>query len=450
MHQAVECRQVGTLAAAIGALGAAQRQAMSGTLWDHLQKVEMPAALEHALITMTGVRLDRDRCKRLRTAVPVMVTSIKERLAKDGLTEPEKHSAVVNWLRKIGILDAFNRNKDGAYEIDDDTLKEQEVGRPLIRALRQLRKIEAFADKQWLKGMMTSIDGRVHPDHLPLQAPTTRSSTCHPELASLPKKIHEMVIPEPGNGIIELDYKGVEVLTAAIRFGDKQLFEAYATGDVISYLARVIFPERLQGLSLEEIAKHHDELRGQSKTTVYGVLYGRKAHSLKRKLKVSERTAQQLIDRLMAFCPAVEAGMKAMVEQVRRDGRIPIAFDLVRHLTKEERGMGWKVETLGKNTPIQGLAAVVFRWAMVLVARAIEPLGGQIILPVHDAFVLEGPLGNLPTISAAAKQAMIDAFEIISSTALPIVEVDGVNPSAWCKKGKVGSFEKYLEDPTAE
>ena len=109
--------------------------------------------------------------------------------------------------------------------------------------------------------------------------------------------------------------------------------------------------------------------------------------------------------------------------------------------------MPWKVETLGKNTPIQGAAAVVFRYAMVLVARAIEPLGGFIILPIHDALLLEGPLEHLAVITSTAKQAMIDAFAILSPTARPFVEVEDAFTSCWCKRGTDAGFENFLADP---
>ena len=324
-------RQATAMVQAVAAIAAAQKEVADPRLWLHLAQVEMPAALEHALITLYGVRLDAERCRRLCTALPAMVETLEARLAHAGLVDPGSNRALVAWVTKLGVLDAFE-TVQGHLCIDDDALKEAQGRCSELRLLRQLRRVQDLADKPWLAGMMTSADGRVHPEHAPLRAPTTRSATRRPELTSLPKALRPIVVADAGMGIVELDYKGVEILVAAIRFGDERLLSAYMTGDVISALAQVIFTA-LHGLSLREVAEHHDGERAQAKTIVYGVLYGRKARSLARKLGISEAAAQRLIDRLMSYCPKVKAGMTALVKSAQRSGRIPIAFGLARDLT---------------------------------------------------------------------------------------------------------------------
>ncbi len=440
-------RQALAMAMATARVADRLQQQVAPRLWSYLMVHEMPAALEHALIALRGVKLDENRCRRLTIAVADLSQALREQLSTFGLSDADSHRALEGWLRQEGLLDAFD-NFGGSYVLDDDALKEVKHLHVAIPILRRLRRISDLDGKAWLRGKMTSRDGRVHPEHLIMQAPTSRSSTRLPELTSIPKALRPIVIPEPGNGIIELDYKGMEILIAALRYGDERLLAAYATGDVISRLAQVIFPE-LTPLSLADIARVHDDERSRAKTITYGTIYGRKARTLSRKLRVPRWRGQQLVNRLMEFCPRVAAGMRAMVDRAQVEGHIPIGFGLTRHLTDEERSQPWKVETLAKNTPIQGLAACAFRRALVLVNRAIQPMRGSIILPVHDAVVIEAPLKVLGEVAVVAECAMVEALSTLGGGAHPLVDTQMSEPTCWNKRGSVKSFEDYLRIDTA-
>ncbi len=172
--------------------------------------------------------------------MPAMVTSLLDQLARSGLTRPDNEQALARWLAKLKVLDAFE-TVNGRPRVDDDALQEAQHRCPELRALRQLRRVQDLAGKPWLASMMTCADGRVHPEHVPLQAPTTRTATRAPGVTGLPKPLRPLIVAGPGMGLAELDYKGAEVLVAAIVFNDEKLLAAYMTGDVISALTKVIF-----------------------------------------------------------------------------------------------------------------------------------------------------------------------------------------------------------------
>lgn len=457
------------MAEGLDRIAAAQRQAASPELLNHLVAVEMPAAVKHVAMTLNGVLLNSKLCQRLNSSIPDLLQSLAQQLATPGpaegedtykpLTHPERTDAIAPWLIKNGMRDALHQNRNGTYEVDDDTLKFLESKWKPAEWLRQFRKLEDLQGQPWLRGAMTSADGRVHPLHLAMHAATGRSATVDPGIAGIPKWCRPLVWALPGHGVVELDYVGCEILAAACYHHEPWLQEVYRSGDAVSYLAKALFPVETEGMSLVDVAntKNGEALRNTSKSVIYGIFYGRLAKSLAKGLRIPPREAEQLVNTIRDRCPNMTRRMKAAVNHAGLTGEIKIGYGLVRRLRKEEWDEAWKVRTLGMNSPIQGIAGIVFRIAMPMVAQAIKPYGGRIILPNHDAFLLEGPLGdsyqrtakiigyrNLEAISEAGRQAMIAAALTVFPELQALVDVADASPGCWNKKGKHTSVQDFI------
>lgn len=66
------------------------------------------------------------------------------------------------------------------------------------------------------------------------------------------------------------------------------------------------------------------------------------------------------------------------------------------------------------NAPIQGLAADIFKVALVRLDAAItgRGLGSRLILQVHDEVLVEVPDGELDAATEVVRDAMVGAFDL--------------------------------------
>jgi hypothetical protein len=442
----VALAQARGLSLLVGAIDRAQACLLTPTLRDHVRYVEMPAAIAHAQISQTGIRLDESRCRLFLERGEGLLDQLERTLKAADLTEPHRLDHVQHWIRHtLKVGDRFQG------KIDDDALKAVSYEVPIIATLRKYRRVQHLLNQGWLRGEGRDSAGLYHPRHTPLSAPTGRTATSDPSVTSLPKACRPLVVPRsPDRGIIELDYASKEIAVAATRFNDRNLQQAYATGDAISFLCKkVFFADQVGHLDLVTINEEHEELRGKGKIVTYGDFYGRGAESCARQLGINTTKAGNLSRALHAYCPAMRAGMDAIVKEAKRTGIVPIWNDLNRRLTAEERSQSWRITTIAKNTPIQGLAGVIFRVAMSTVQHRLRPLAAEIILPMHDSLVIECPVAVCAEVVRIAREAMQQAFMAVMRTDFyPFIDVSDKNTSCWNKKGKSDSLEWFLADPT--
>jgi len=123
-------------------------------------------------------------------------------------------------------------------------------------------------------------------------------------------------------------------------------------------------------------------------------------------------------------------------------GHAAIVGGLRRHIA----GGGKAVNQL-INTPVQGSAGVVFRQAIVWLFQHFRGTATKLILPVHDAVVIECDSAAIETVTKEASQIMIAAVRKYYPTINPRVEANSSDPCCWNKDGCGNSLDKFLEDP---
>ena len=186
------------------------------------------------------------------------------------LAHPNDDPSVISWLRKRGIqLDT----------VDDDELKHFQESDPMIRDLRQWRRIDQLLRQPMIAGDMVDPHGRAHPRNILLGAPTTRTITVDPAITGVQKELRPVVIPADGYGIGESDVASMELCIAAARYGDHQLAALCNTGHALAALAQACRP-RLAGTALSDIKGTFPHLYSETKATVYGLIYGREAERI--------------------------------------------------------------------------------------------------------------------------------------------------------------------------
>ena len=154
----------------------------------------------------------------------------------------------------------------------------------------------------------------------------------------------------------------------------------------------------------------------------YGLAYGMEAFGLAQRLGIERAEAQQILDAYFVAYPAVRAYMDNAVAEARRKGYTETLFGRRRQIP-ELSSSTYSVRLAGErqamNAGIQGLAADIFKVALVRLDRALEDAGmrARLILQVHDEVILDVP----PEEEADAERATRAAMEGAADLRVPLV-----------------------------
>jgi len=191
--------------------------------------------------------------------------------------------------------------------------------------------------------------------------------------------MRSLIEPRPGRAIVGIDYGSQEFLLAALISGDENMIEAYRSGDVYLYFAKLAGAVPWDGKK-----EDYKEQRNLFKSTTLGISYNMAAQGLARKLtddtgkKVSEKEAQDLINKFESAYPKYAK----WIQDVRHTYNVRKFFKLADGWTLfGDNGNKRSVS----NFPIQGMGSCILRKAIQLA----QDDGLDIIFPLHDALYME-------------------------------------------------------------
>ncbi len=144
----------------------------------------------------------------------------------------------------------------------------------------------------------------------------------------------------------------------------------------------------------------------------------------------------------MAQFPGIAAAMRAAEEDGSVRGFAPITGGLRRHITPGPGAVNQLI-----NTPVQASAGVVFRRAVVDLYRRFRHTPTCIILPIHDAVLVECDQADIEQVAHEASLIMTSAVRAYFPELSPRVDVNTKATSCWCKDGHEDSLEQFLKNP---
>ncbi|MGQ0722687.1 MAG: DNA polymerase [Candidatus Eiseniibacteriota bacterium] len=322
---------------------------------------------------------------------------------------------------------------------------------PAIRAFRVHRRNRRLAGEEWLTGCMTGADGRIHPSHHQLGAATGRNTCTAPNLVGIGRVLRPVVTAPPGRALIELDYSQIEVGVAAAEHDDPDLIAAFNSGDVYSAMAQRFYASDLsegeRALQPREFKAKRRDLRDAMKLFVLAVIYNIQAPALAVRFGISVAQAERERQRFLDLFPTLQRRLEESVAYGAVHGYATCVSGLRRLVESKGRPSTWTRNFL-RNTPIQGSAAVVFKRAVNALDQAFRGTGVWLVLPVHDAIVIECPEAEVEEVAARAAQIMEDALRATYPSLQPRVEINKSHPECWNKDGHADSLERFLQDPT--
>jgi DNA polymerase-1 len=184
------------------------------------------------------------------------------------------------------------------------------------------------------------------------------------------------------------DYNQIELRCIAHLAQDPGLLRAFNEGlDIHRATAAQVF-----GVNLADVT---GEQRSKAKMVSYGLAYGMEAYGLSQRLAIDVGEAKEILDAYFAAFPNVRRYMDDAVANARKIGYTTTLFGRRRQIEGfgGNRNVDAAAARMAMNAGIQGLAADIFKIALVSIDRALEvgSYASRIVLQVHDEVIVEVP-----------------------------------------------------------
>ena len=365
-----------------------------------MNKVEKP--LEKILTEMEnrGVLLDVEYLKTLSEEKHKELNELEKKIWKlagqeFNINSPKQMGEVL--FVKLGLggkkpkktaTGAFSTNvaqleklKD-SHEIIGEIMKHREVAKLLSTYIDALPKL---ADK----------DNRLHTHFDSFGTATGRLSSQNPNLQNIPKKtergreVRKAFIADNGYSLVGFDYSQIDLRSAAILSGDKNLVEIFQRGgDAHASAAMKVF-----GVKLEEVTP---DMRRKIKVINFGVLYGMGINALRQNLGGTREEAQKFYEEYFKNFYGLKEYIEKTKKFARENGWTETLFGRRRYFPEINSSAGFlqkEAERMAVNMPVQGTSADFIKLAMVKVNKALEESGlkGKVfmLLQIHDELLFE-------------------------------------------------------------
>jgi hypothetical protein len=308
-------------------------------------------------------------------------------LDHDGLYDEDGHFSEERFFALIesrGWAPGWPRTPTGRYELKAKTFGKQVKRHPELRPLQQLR--DQIAELR-LGAFLNTIgaDGASRIGLLPFWTNTGR---CQPSgrdkafLLGLPSWVHGLIKPREGYGIACIDWIAQEPAIGAGLSGDQALISDYkaSNGDIhLQFAIR-------SGLAPEWAnKKSHGAIRKQVKPVSLGVGYGITKYGIAAQTGKSLLWSREALARHNAAYPVSTKWRHDVATQAIFDQKIssPLRWPMHVHRGTRRRSLlNFMQQATGAD-------------CMEVVAIAGHDAGIERLVPMHDAFWITAPIGEL-------------------------------------------------------
>ncbi|MEZ4473517.1 MAG: DNA polymerase I [bacterium] len=376
-------------------------------------ELELPLAEVIGRMELRGVRIDPDllraQSKTFEGRIAAMEAEIHALAEQEfNISSPKQLGEIL--FEKLG-LPVIKSTKTGP-STDAEVLDALAPMHPLpakIVDYRHLVKLKGtYLDT--LPTLINPKTGRVHSSFRQAVAATGRISSIDPNLQNIPvrttegREIRRAFITEPGFKLVSADYSQVELRVLAHLAEDPTMIEAFRQGvDIHARTAAEVF-----GVALADVTA---ELRRRAKAVNYGLAYGLTGFGLSRQLGISRGEADAIHARYFERFSAVKAYQDRLIEEARRTKQSSTLFGRIRplpHIDTRKFNDRRAAERLAINTPIQGTAADILKYAMVALDRRLraEEPEAHLLLTVHEELVVECPAARAEAVAGLLRTEM--------------------------------------------
>jgi DNA polymerase-1 len=305
------------------------------------------------------------------------------------------------------------------YSTDAATLEKLRGDWPeFVEPLLRYREVEKLRST-YGEGLLAEVDpadSRIHATFNQTVARTGRLSSDRPNLHNIPVRSDEgrvfrtAFVAREGCELMVADYNQIELRCIAHLAADPGLVSAFNAGEDIHRATAA----RVFGVDPSKVTV---DQRAKAKMVSYGLAYGMEAYGLSQRLGIPVPEAAEILDSYFAAFPNVRSYMDSAVHEARQRQYTETLFKRRRPIP-ELLSDNFRIRQAGErqamNAAIQGLAADIFKIALVRIDARLESegLGARLVLQVHDEVLVECPLAEHDAVNTAVLEEMRGAADL--------------------------------------
>ena len=332
----------------------------------------------------------------------------------------------VNSARQVGealfehlkIVEKTKKTKTGQYSTNEEILENLRSKHPIVGKILEYRGLKKLLSTyiDALPALINRKTGKVHTSFNQTVTSTGRLSSTNPNLQNIPirdaqgREIRKAFIADTNCVFLSADYSQIELRIMAHLSGDKQMIEAFLSGqDIHAATAAKIYK-----IPIEEVTS---DMRRKAKTANFGIIYGISVFGLSERLAIPRGEAKQLIDGYFETFPQVREYMDKSIEIAREKGYVETILGRKRYLSDINSGnaiVRGYAERNAINAPVQGTAADIIKIAMVKIHARFkaENIQSTMILQVHDELNFNVLSSELEKVKQIVTEEMEQAIEL--------------------------------------
>lgn len=375
--------------------------------------IEVLASMEH-----TGISINKQGVQDFGSSLSEMIEETQQMIFDDAghefnISSPKQLAAVL--FDELG-LPATKKTKSG-YSTNAEVLEELRKDSPVadnVLKYRQYTKLKST----YVVGLLDKIadDGRIHTCFRQTETRTGRISSTEPNMQNIPvrtelgSQMRKFFVAGKNRILVDADYSQIELRVMAHLCGDKNMIEAFNSGeDIHTSTAAKVFDTMPIMVT--------PEMRSTAKAVNFGIIYGIGEYSLSKDINITLEQAKKYIADYFSKYPEVKKFMDNTVENAVKTGTVSTMFGRKRRipeLSSSNKNIMASGKRIAMNTPVQGTAADLIKIAMINVHNRLkaEKLNAELILQVHDELIIESDISCAERCSEILKEEMMNVCDM--------------------------------------
>ena len=357
--------------------------------------IEVPLVRVLAKMEVVGVGVDAAELTALRKHLTAECDRLRLLVIEDAgfdfnINSTKQLGEVL--FERLGL--APQKKTKTGYSTDARELEKLRGEHPIIDHLLDYREVEKLRST-YGEGLLAAIGrgDRIRATFNQTVARTGRLSSDAPNLHNIPvrseagRAFRKAFVPAAGFQLLVADYNQIELRCIAHLADDPGLIAAFTERrDVHTTVAAQVFHVDENAVTSQQ--------RNFSKMVSYGLAYGMESYGLGQRLGIPTKDAAEILDSYFAAFPNVKSYMDQTVKEARQRGYTETLFGRRRQIP-ELASSNFRIRQAGErqamNAGIQGLAADIFKVALVRLDAALEDakMASRIVLQVHDEVIIE-------------------------------------------------------------
>ena len=388
------------------------------SMYDLYKDCEIKLSKVLADMEITGFVCDIDELEKIKDEVSLELKDLEKIIyelagSEFNINSPKQLSKILFEDLELPII---KKTKTG-YSTNAKVLEKLRDKHPIIIKIERYREMYKLKST-YLESLEDCIDqdGRIRSTFKQNVTATGRLSSTEPNLQNLPirteegRKIRKAFKADDDKVLIDADYSQIELRVLAHLANDKKMQEAFSNDiDIHTKTASEVFDT-----PIDKVTKLQ---RSEAKAVNFGIIYGISDYGLSQNLNIPRKRAKEYIENYLDTYPQIKNYMKDIVKKAKEDGYVNTIFKRRRYVP-EINSKNFNVRSFGErvalNTPIQGSAADIIKFAMINSYLNLKKakIDAKIVLQIHDEIIIEASRKDLEKAKEILKSSMEEAVNL--------------------------------------